>query len=312
MPTPALPAADEWRVAMTVDLEETARAADEFVAAGVDGILTLGTLGECGALSWEEKQAFIDVLVSTVRGRIPVFGGTTCLGTRESIAQTRGLRDLGVDGTLVGPSMWNRPDAATAATFYRDLAEAVPDVAICVYANPFVFKFDFSSEFWARVSGIVQVACAKTASCATYDRDIEASGGRVRFMPLESEYLSGARQFPDLCTAFWSSGASCGPAPATTLRDVVNEAKRTGDWSAAEEIGAELSEANLPTIAYGDFDTFQTHNVALEKGRMNAAGWMNAGPNRPPYHVVPESIEQLGAEGGRRWALLQRKYSKPA
>lgn len=308
MPTPALPNAFDWRAEFTVDLDETARAVEAMVAAGVDGILTLGTLGECAALTLEEKRAFMGAVVETVRGRVPVFGGTSALGTRQVIEQTRIAVEVGLDGTMVGPPMWNKTDVAMAVQFYRDLAEAVPDIAFCVYANNFVFKFDFPAPFWAQVSTIPQVVMAKTAGAGTYLRDLKATQGRVRLMPIDAEYYAAARLDPETAVAFWSSSASCGPAPVIALRDLVAEAKRTGDWSRARALSDKIGAAVLPTIAYGDWEQFQIHNTALEKGRMDEAGWMKAGPNRPPYHVTPEHIRQFGVAGGQAWAALHQEY----
>jgi trans-o-hydroxybenzylidenepyruvate hydratase-aldolase len=308
MATPAIPEASDWRQDNTVDLDETARTVNGLIEAGVDGILTLGTRGECAALRWEEKRVFMAAVSDTARGRVPVFGGTTSLNTRDAVAQTRGALDLGMDGTMLGPSMWNKPDIEGAVQFYRDIAEAVPEMAVCVYANPFVFKFDFPRPFWAQVAEIPQVVMAKTAGYSTLLADLRASKGRIRMLPIESEYYGAARLDPGHCVAFWSSGACCGPAPAIALRDLVAEAKKSGDWSAAERLAAELGAANLPIVCYGDFNEFQTHNVALEKGRMNAAGWMRAGPNRPPYQLVPERIRLYAENGGRMWAELHRRY----
>lgn len=308
MPTPAKPDASDWRQENTVDLDESARAVDALIAAGVDGILTLGTLGECATLRWEEKREFMATVADAARGRVPVFGGTTSLNTRETIRQTRIAHDLGIDGTMVGPPMWNKPDIDGAVQFYRDVAEAVPETAICVYANPFAFKFDFPRPFWARVADIPQVVMAKTAGYATLLADLRMSNERIRLLPLDSEYYGAARLAPEHCTAFWSSGASCGPAPVIALRDRVVEAKISGDWSAAKRLSEELGAANLPIICYGDFNEFQTHNVALEKGRINEAGWMRAGPIRPPYQHVPEKIRLYAESGGKMWAALQHQY----
>ncbi len=85
IPTPAKPNASDWRSENTVDLQETARAVDELVKAGVDGILSLGTFGEGSTLTWEEKRAFMGCVVETIRGRIPYFCGTTSLNTRETV-----------------------------------------------------------------------------------------------------------------------------------------------------------------------------------------------------------------------------------
>jgi trans-o-hydroxybenzylidenepyruvate hydratase-aldolase len=310
IPTPATDNASDWRTEFTVDLDETARAVEGMIAAGIDGLLSLGTLGECGSLTWEEKKAFMACVVETARGRIPVFGGTSSLNTRETIRQTRAAHDIGMDGTMVGPSMWNTPDIDMATLFYKELAEAVPEMAICIYANPGVFKFAFPPPFWAKVAEIPQVVMAKTAGYASLLNDLRASKGRIRFLTLDAEYYGAARLAPEQTVAFWTSSASCGPAPAIALRDFVTEAKRTGDWSKAEAITVEMGQAVLPIVAYGDMQQFQIHNTALEKVRMNVAGWMKAGPNRPPYHNIPPRIAEFAKTGGELWAALQKKYSK--
>jgi trans-o-hydroxybenzylidenepyruvate hydratase-aldolase len=308
IPTPATSDASDWRATNTVDLVESARIIEALIESGVDGILSLGTLGECATLNWEEKSAFISTMVTTARGRVPIFVGTSSLSTRESIRQTRAARELGADGTMVGPPMWNRPDVDTAVQYFRDLSEAVPEMAICVYANPYVFKFDFPPPFWAQIADIPQVIMAKTASAGTYLRDQKACRGQIRLMPIDAEYYAAARLDPETAVAFWSSSASCGPAPAIALRDLVAQAKQSGDWSKARELNDRIGLAILPTICYGNFDEFQIHNVALEKGRMDASGWMKAGPHRPPHHVVPDRIREFGRLGGEAWAELQREY----
>lgn len=310
IPTPATDKASDWREENTVDLDATAQAVEGLIAAGMDGILTLGTLGECGSLTWEEKKSFMATVTETARGRVPVFAGTSSLNTRETIFQTRAAEDIGMNGTMVGPPMWNTPDTAMAVRFYRELAEAVPGMAICIYANPFVFKFDFPRPFWAQVAEIPQVIMAKVAGYATLLADLRLSRGNIRLMPIDAEYYGAARLAPEQCTAFWSSSAACGPAPAIALRDGVAQARRNGDWSQVEVLSQEIGAAVLPIVCYGDMASFQVHNVALEKGRMNAAGWMKAGPNRPPYHGVPDHIAKYAQTGGEMWAALQQKYSK--
>lgn len=312
IPTPSKEGADDYRMQDTVDLDESARVVEAMIAAGVDGLLCLGTLGECGSLEWEEKRAFMGVIADTARGRIPVFGGSTTLSTRSTIRETAAAVDLGMDGVMVGPSMWNKPDVATAIQFYKELAEAVPDAAICIYANPFVFKFDFPAPFWAEVAKLRQVVSAKVASYANLLRDLSVTTGGIRFMPIDFDYYGAARLAPEATQAFWSSGASCGPAPIIALRDAVEAARVSGDWSQAEKISGELANATAPIVAYGDMNLFQSFNITLERGRMEAAGWMKVGPNRPPYHRAPPLITDYARQGGEMWRALQTKYQAGA
>lgn len=307
IPTPAKENASDWRVEDTVDLDETARAIDGLIEAGVDGILSLGTLGECATLSWEEKRKFIGTAVETVAGRVPFFAGTTTLSTRETVEQTRAARDIGADGTMLGLPMWCSLDVAAAVTFYRDVAEACPDMAICIYANSHAFKFNFPPPFWAQVADLPQVVTAKYGTLGQLEMDLKASRKQIRFLPIDGQYYASARIDPDFVTGFWSSGAVCGPLVTTTLRDLVEEAKKTDDWSKAKELSDAIMESLGLLIVRGDLDLFNKHNIGLEKTRMTAGGWMNAGPFRRPYHMLPDDLRESAQKSGELWAALEKK-----
>ena len=308
MPTPAKPNANDWRDEDTVDLDEAARIAEALIAGGIDGILSLGTFGECASLTWDEKRAFIATVAEAVRGRVPFFGGTTSLNTRETVRQTRAGYDMGMDGTMLGLPMWCQADVPTAVQFYRDVAEACPDTAICVYANPEAFKFDFPRPFWAQVSEIPQVVSSKYLGIAFIVTDLRLTKGRIRFLPTDSNYYATARIDPENCTAFWSGGAVCGPQPVIRLRDDVLKAKASGDWREAKETAEAISRSLAPLFPMGSFAEFSKYNVGLEKARINEAGWAVAGPSRPPYHLVPENYLKGARESGRLWAELHNKY----
>ncbi|AJZ59845.1 trans-2'-carboxybenzalpyruvate hydratase-aldolase [Paraburkholderia fungorum] len=308
MPTPAKPEASDWRATDTVDLDETARIVEALIDSGVNGILSLGTFGECATLTWEEKQAFIGAVVETTRGRVPFFCGTTALNTREVVRQTRAALDIGVDGTMLGVPMWSRMEVPAAVQFYRDVAEACPEAAIAVYANADAFKFEFPRAFWAQVAQIPQVVTAKYLGIGMLDLDLTLAPG-IRFLPHEDDYYAAARVAPERVTAFWSSGAMCGPATAIRLRDEVAKAKQTGDWRLAKELSDAMRRADATLFPRGDFAEFSKYNIAIEKERMNAAGWLRAGPCRPPYHIAPEEYLDGARQSGRAWAELHQQYS---
>jgi trans-o-hydroxybenzylidenepyruvate hydratase-aldolase len=309
LPTPAKADASDWRAENTVDLDETARVVEALIQAGVDGLLSLGTFGECATLTWEEKRGFMAAVVETVRGRVPYFGGTSSLNTRETVRQTRAAYDIGVDGTMLGPPMWCYPDLPTSLQFYRDVAEACPDLAICVYANPEAFKFDFPRPFWAQIVQVPQVVAAKIVGIATIEADLRLTKGQIRLMPVDGSYYAAARIAPEECTAFWSGGALCGPAVQLRLRDTVAAAKKSGDWAAAKEVSAAIAAASARLIPNGNFAEFSKYNIGLEKARMNAAGWVKAGPCRPPYHLVPEPYLEGARESGQMLAKLHAQFT---
>lgn len=62
---------------------------------GVHGIFALGTNGEFYAFSMEEKLEIIKTAVEAVNGRVPVYAGTGCVTTKETVELTRRVAKMG-------------------------------------------------------------------------------------------------------------------------------------------------------------------------------------------------------------------------
>ena len=78
---------------------------NRLIDGGVSGIFALGTNGEVYALSEEEKLRVIKVAVDEVNGRVPVYAGTGCIGTKETVEMSKKAENLGVDALSV---RWSR------------------------------------------------------------------------------------------------------------------------------------------------------------------------------------------------------------
>ena len=64
---------------------------------GCDGIFCLGTNGEFYILSFEEKVRVMENFVEEAKGRVPVYAGTGCVSTAETIALSKKAQEIGVD-----------------------------------------------------------------------------------------------------------------------------------------------------------------------------------------------------------------------
>ncbi|GAA3239258.1 hypothetical protein GCM10017691_40210 [Pseudonocardia petroleophila] len=305
MPTPAVPEAEDPAVADTVDHAETARAVEALISDGVHAVLTNGTFGECATLTWDEHRAFAGTVVETAASRVPVFVGATTLNTRDTIARARTLRDIGADGLLLGRPMWSACDEDATVGFYRAVAEAVPELAIIVYDNPEAFKGKIGPRTYARLAEIPQVVAAKYPGLAgSFLADLDALAGRVRLLPVERDWYYTWRWAPDQVRACWSGAASCGPGAGVALAAAI----AAGDAEVARQISEEMRAAGRTFFPRGDFALFSTYNVQLEKIRINEAGYMVAGPARPPYARCPEDFAEGARESGRLLAALEARY----
>ncbi len=307
IPTPAIDSASDWRTEDSVDYDEVAKAVEGLISAGVDAIMCQGTFGEGASITWEEKKKMMEVMVETAAGRVPIFIGVTTLNTRETIRQLKHARDIGADGTMLGVPMWQEIDVPGAVRFYKDVAEAVPEMAICIYANPEAFKFSFPTPFWAQVANIPQVITCKYINIAQLHLHTMVSRKQIRFLPLEFDYIDAAKMDPEFHTAFWSPCACTGPELTIHLRDSVKEACKTGDWSIPDALYPQMIGVLANLFPPGGFPEFSRYNIQLEKERINAAGWMKAGPCRPPYITAPEDYLEGARKAGSGWAELNQK-----
>jgi 4-(2-carboxyphenyl)-2-oxobut-3-enoate aldolase len=308
VPTPAKPGADQWNQDDTVDLEETARMTEAVIAGGVDWLLTNGTFGEGASLTWKEVLAFADTVLRVAHGRVPVLIGATTLNTRDSIARTRELMALGADGVFLGRPMWLALDATGIVKYYQSVAEAVPEAAIVVYDNPGAFKGKIPTTAYAELSRIPQIVASKHMGIglvgSAFVRDLRAVEGRMRLLPLAEDWYYSARLFPEEVKACWSGDVACGPAPLIALkRAILSRA-----WEAAEAITEDIEWALETLFPGGDFQEFLKYSIQIDRAKFAAAGFIRPGPTRPPYIDVPEAYRAGGAEAGRRWAELQRRY----
>lgn len=304
IPTPAKPDADRWDATDTVDLDESARVVNQLIEDGASGLIALGTMGECATLTREEFEVFADCVLRTVNRRIPTFIGTTALGTHEIVQRICFVRERGADGTLLGLPMWQPCTTEMAVQHYRTIAEAFPDFAVMVYANARAFRFDFGAEFWRRVTAQAPtVVAAKYSNASRLPELLEAVDGQVNFVPNDDAVFRFAQISPRTTTACWAP--AMGPRPTVALMDAI----LSGNMARAEEIYRDVEWANEPVkIITASPEVFASYNIQAEKERMNAAGYCNAGPVRPPYNCMPADFVAAARECGHRWAQLSQKY----
>jgi 4-(2-carboxyphenyl)-2-oxobut-3-enoate aldolase len=304
VPTPSTADADKWWCENSVDLDETARMIDFVVGGGIRILLTNGSLGEGATLTAAEHRAFNGCIAEAIRGRGLLFAGVTTLNTRDTIARARAAIDAGADGLFLGRPMWMSLDPPSILRYYRDIAEALPGVAMILYDNQFAFKAKIDTATYAELSRIPEIIATKHIGGPTMADDLIATEGRMRVLPLDTQWAALARRFPDTATACWTGNAADGPEPLVALARAVGAA----DWARAEAIGARMAWAQAPMFPGGKLENFIDYNIPIAHARIAGSGFVKSGPPRPPYTIAPEGHLEGGRETGRRWASLRAEF----
>src|SRR5580693_8338181 len=93
------------------------------IAAGVHGVVPVGTTGETSTLSHEEHKRVVTLCVEVVAGRIPVIAGAGSNATAEAVDFVRHAKAAGAAAALVVTPYYNRPSQAGLFQHYATINE---------------------------------------------------------------------------------------------------------------------------------------------------------------------------------------------
>ena len=105
------------------------------IAAGVTGIVAVGTTGESPTLSHEERQELIRLAVATAKNRCQVLAGTGSNATQHAVADTTMAEKLGADGALLVAPYYNKPSQEGLFRHFKTIADAT-SLPIMLYNIP--------------------------------------------------------------------------------------------------------------------------------------------------------------------------------
>jgi 4-hydroxy-tetrahydrodipicolinate synthase len=146
-------------------VDETAFAAliERQVAAGVHGLVPVGTTGETATLSHQEHARVVSLCVEVVAGRVPVVAGAGSNATPEGIGLVRHAKAAGAQAALVVTPYYNRPSQEGLYQHYAALAASC-DLPILVYNVPGRTGGDIANDTLARLAKLPTIVGIKDAT----------------------------------------------------------------------------------------------------------------------------------------------------
>lgn len=95
------------------------------IAAGTDGILTLGTTGEYPTMSHEEDASVVAHTIKVVNGRVPVIVGSGSNCTATQIEKSVEYQDMGADALLLIAPYYNKANPEGMVRHFAETADRV-------------------------------------------------------------------------------------------------------------------------------------------------------------------------------------------
>ncbi|KXB00047.1 hypothetical protein AKJ48_02365 [candidate division MSBL1 archaeon SCGC-AAA261O19] len=130
---------------------------------GIDGIVPVGTTGECATLSYEEHEKVVEVAVDAADGKVPVVAGTGSNSTKEALMLTNYAAEAGADGVLLVAPYYNKPTQRGLYEHYKKLAEEV-NIPQVIYNIPSRTGRNIEAETLIKLSELENVVGVKEAS----------------------------------------------------------------------------------------------------------------------------------------------------
>ena len=266
----------------TINTDELRRQVDRQIEAGIHGIFPFGTNGEGYILNFDEKKLVLQTVIDQVAGRVPVYAGTGCISTKETIEQCKMAMDCGADVLSVITPSFAKASQRELIVHYETVAAAVPEAPIVLYNIPARTGNALAPETVAELAKIDNIVGAKDSSgdWTNLSAYIELT------KDMDFAVLSGNDSLILKALQVGAKGAIAGCANVYPKNMVgIYENFKKGDLEAAQK----CQDAVAPLRAcfkYGNPNT-------VVKTAVNLLGYP-VGKCRAPFNYLPEEgIEAL-------------------
>ena len=118
-----------------IDVSAYEKLIETQIAAGITGIVAVGTTGESPTLSPEEREQVIRLAVTSAKKRCIVLAGTGSNSTHHAVADTKTAEKLGADGALLVAPYYNKPSQEGLFRHFKTIANAT-SLPIMLYNIP--------------------------------------------------------------------------------------------------------------------------------------------------------------------------------
>lgn len=153
------------------------------LAAGVEGIILGGTLGESSVLTNDEKEKLVKFAVEKTAGKVPVVLNIAEGATREALVQAVNAANWGARGLMVLPPMRYKTDHRETVQWFKTIAAAT-ELPIMIYNNPVDYKTEVTLDMFDELQSCTNIQAVKesTRDVSNVTRMINRFGQRYKIL----------------------------------------------------------------------------------------------------------------------------------
>ena len=271
------------------DLESLDRLIAHLLAAGVVGLLVLGSTGENSALSAAQRVVVAQRAISTVSGRAHVMIGVPSLGTRDAVTDARRYAALGADSLLQSAPFGFQLSQRELADHLRLVASSV-DIPLVAYNVP------------SRVQVVLEPALLAQLASERVIRGVKDSSGDL---PKARVFCELTRDIPDfyrytgteqsIDSALLGGFHATMPGLANVFPDFHVELARraaSGDWAGAAAVQGSIVKLLELYDGHGAEASFTAHFFAVVKEALVQQGIISHNTSAAPFSQAGEKVRR--------------------
>jgi len=263
-----------------IDFPTTRLLIEHLLDNGTEGIVVAGTTGESPTLSDSEKLELFKYVLEVVNKRVPVIAGTGNNNTAASIALTKEVEAMGVDGIMLVTPYYNRPNQKGLIGHFTTIAQCT-HLPIMLYNIPGRSMVNMTAETTIYLSNVENIVAVKESSA-----DLDQISKIIENTSDDFFVYSGddGMTLPILSVGGQGVVSVASHVIGQQMRSIV-QSYHSGQYKKA----AQLHREALPIIK----GLFMAPNPVPVKAALNMIG-MNVGNTRLPLvGLSEEETEQL-------------------
>ncbi|MBS1591368.1 MAG: dihydrodipicolinate synthase family protein [Bacteroidetes bacterium] len=133
------------------------------IAAGVNGIILGGTLGEASVLTNKEKETLVKFAIEKAEGKVPVILNIAEGSTNAALQAASDAKKWGAAGLMLLPPMRYKSDHRETVTYFQTIASST-DLPIMIYNNPVDYKIEVTLEMFAELVNYKNINAVKEST----------------------------------------------------------------------------------------------------------------------------------------------------
>lgn len=147
----------------SINISELRAQVNRQIKGGIHAIFCFGTNGEGYILTGKEKQLVLETVIEETGGRVPVYAGTGCISTKETLEQCRMAQAAGADVLSIITPSFAAASQEELYEHYKTVAAAV-DMPIVLYNIPARTGNALTPATIARLAQLENIVGAKDSS----------------------------------------------------------------------------------------------------------------------------------------------------